>query len=223
MSALLRPSFRNFPVTPSTFSKVLPYKWEAYCSLQQYKREVYCWASLSSRLRSKECPAIQTGGVLPYKLKMYCSTLFETSSQKRASNTRPPPPHTRQKYEQESGQNMTPNASKRGKLDNLAAIFLFIFFRVARLQNEVGTKDVFRVTNFLTKNAPKFSPNFLSLCFVGPKKSRKIPAKFPAKLPSPKSKKIHQRASAGVAKLNIFALYVGVGVSNDSPSRGWGF
>ena len=60
---------------------------------------------------------------------------------------------------------------------------------MARLQNEVGTNDFFRGTNFLTKNAPKFSPNFLSLCFVGPKKSRKIPAKFPAKFPSPKSKK----------------------------------
>ena len=62
--------------------------------------------------------------------------------------------------------------------------------RVARLQNEVGTKYFFRGTNFLTKNAPKFSPNFLSLYFVGQKKSRKIPGKFPAKFPSPKSKKI---------------------------------
>ena len=68
---------------------------------------------------------------------------------------------------------------------------------MARLQNEVGTKDFFRGTNFLTKNAPKFSPKFLSLYFVGQKKSRKIPGKFPAKFPSQKSKKIHQRASAG--------------------------
>ena len=71
------------------------------------------------------------------------------------------------------------------------------FFRVARLQNEVGTKDFFWGTNFLTKNAPNFSPKILSLYFVGQKKSRKIPAKFPAKFPSPKSKKIHRRASAG--------------------------
>ena len=40
------------------------------------------------------------------------------------------------------------------------------FFRVARLQNEVGTKDLFvRGTTFLTKNAPKCSPMFLSLYF----------------------------------------------------------
>ena len=32
--------------------------------------------------------------------------------------------------------------------------------RVARLQNEVGTKDFFWGTNFLTKNAPKVSPKF---------------------------------------------------------------
>ena len=38
-----------------------------------------------------------------------------------------------------------------------------------------------RATNFVTKNAPKFSPKFLSLCSVGQKKSRKIPSKFPAK------------------------------------------
>ena len=35
--------------------------------------------------------------------------------------------------------------------------------RVAVLQNKVSTNDFFRNTNFLTKKAPKFSPNFLSL------------------------------------------------------------
>ena len=45
----------------------------------QYKWEVYCWVSLSSRLRSQEGPAIQMGGVLPYKLEVYCRTFFETS------------------------------------------------------------------------------------------------------------------------------------------------
>ena len=47
--------------------------------------------------------------------------------QKCASDPRPP--HTRQKYEQTSGQNMTssPNASKQGKFGSLGAIFLFIF------------------------------------------------------------------------------------------------
>ena len=32
----------------------------------QYKWELYCWVSLSSRLRSQEGPAIQMGGALPY-------------------------------------------------------------------------------------------------------------------------------------------------------------
>ena len=45
--------------------------------------------------------------------------------QKYASDPRPP--HTRQKYEQTSGQSMTPNASKQGKFGSLGAIFLFIF------------------------------------------------------------------------------------------------
>ena len=48
--------------------------------------------------------------------------------------------------------------------------------KVARLQSEFCTKDFFRATNFLTKNAPEFSPKFLSLCSVGQKK---IPGKFP--------------------------------------------
>ena len=39
----------------------------------------------------------------------------------------PRPPHTRQTYEQTSGQNTTPNASKKGKFGSLGAIFLFIF------------------------------------------------------------------------------------------------
>ena len=46
--------------------------------------------------------------------------------------------------------------------------------RVARLQNEVGTKYFFRGTTFLTKTAPDFSPKFLSLYSVGQKKSRLI-------------------------------------------------
>ena len=45
--------------------------------------------------------------------------------QKYASDPRPL--HTRQKYEQTSGQNMTPNASKQGKFGSLGAICLFIF------------------------------------------------------------------------------------------------
>ena len=38
----------------------------------------------------------------------------------------PRPPHTRQKYEQTSGRNMTPNALKQGKFGSLGAILLFI-------------------------------------------------------------------------------------------------
>ena len=44
-------------------------------------------------------------------------------------------------------------------------------FKMARLQSEFCTKDFFRATIFLTKNAPKFSPKCLSLCSVGQKKS----------------------------------------------------
>ena len=51
---------------------------------------------------------------------------------------------------------------------------------MARLQSEFCTKDIFRATNFHTKNAPKFSPKFLSLCSVGQKK---IPGKFPPNFP----------------------------------------
>ena len=36
-------------------------------------------------------------------------------------------------------------------------------------------------TKFLTKNAPKFSPNLLSLCFVGPKESCKFPRQISTK------------------------------------------
>ena len=46
-------------------------------------------------------------------------------SEKYASDPRPP--HTRQKYEQTSGQNMASDASKQGKFGSLGAIFLFIF------------------------------------------------------------------------------------------------
>ena len=45
----------------------------------QYRWEVYCWASLPSRIRREEGTAIQMGGVLPYKLEVYCTTFSETS------------------------------------------------------------------------------------------------------------------------------------------------
>ena len=53
--------------------------------------------------------------------------------------------------------------------------------KVARLQSEFCTKDLFRATNFLRKMPPKFSPNFLSLCSVG---RRKSPANFPLNFPN---------------------------------------
>ena len=53
----------------------------------------------------------------------------------------------------------------------------------------------FRAMTFLTKNAPKCSPKCLSLYLVGPKESRRIPAKFPCK----KSRQIHRRASCRCA------------------------
>ena len=67
--------------TPSTFSKVLPYKWEAYCRANGTRTEVQMGgvllASLSSTLRSQEGTTIQMGertavrigGVLQYSLR----------------------------------------------------------------------------------------------------------------------------------------------------------
>ena len=63
--------------------------------------------------------------------------------------------------------------------------FNYEIVRVARLQSEFCTKDFFRATNFLTKNAPKFSPIFLSLCSMGQKKNPgKFPPNFPLKFPN---------------------------------------
>ena len=79
------PTFWNFPVTPTpnTFSKVLPYKWEAYCrtngSVLQYKWEVYCWVCLLQGLEARKVQRYKWGGVLPYKLEVCCRTFFETS------------------------------------------------------------------------------------------------------------------------------------------------
>ena len=89
------------------------------------------------------------------------------------------------------------NASKRNEtranLDKRKQTLTPPFFKVARLQREFCTERFFRGTNFLTKNAPKISPNFLSLCFLWVRKNpRKIPSKFPTKIskfPCEKSKK----------------------------------
>ena len=61
--------------------------------------------------------------------------------------------------------------------------------RVARLQNEVGTNYFFPGMNFLTKNAPKFSPNILSLYLARPKRSRKFQPNFPQYFPAKYQKK----------------------------------
>ena len=81
-------------------------------------------------------------------------------------------------------------------------------FKVARLQSEFCTKDFFRATNFLAKNAPKFSPKCLSLFLWVRKNPRKIPSEFPtkfSKFPCEKSKKFHRRASAGAQGEQIWA------------------
>ena len=88
--------------------------------------------------------------------------------------------------------------------------FFCVFFKVARLQSEFCTKDFFRATNFLTKNAPKLSPNFLSLCSVGQKKHpRKIPSKFPtkfSKFPCEKTKKKFTDELLQERRENVFSL-----------------
>ena len=46
------------------------------------------------------------------------------------------------------------------------------------MQSEVST--IFKVTKFLTKNAPKMLQTFSDMCFMGPKE---IPPNFPQDLP----------------------------------------
>ena len=71
----------------------------------------------------------------------------------------------------------------------------------------------FRATNFPTKNAPKFSPKFLSLCSVGQKNPGKFPPNFPLNFPNfpaKRSKKIHRRAFAEAQGEVILIVYVNV-------------
>ena len=78
----------------------------------------------------------------PHIAKTTQTRLKNNLNQKYASDPRPP--HTRQKYEQTSGQNMTPNALKQGKFGSLGAIFLFIFLPCVwglGLQKESLLKD----------------------------------------------------------------------------------
>ena len=67
ISSLLSGSFRN--PQPLVFSqKYCRYAWEAYCGtiggVLQYRLEVYCGVSLSSKLRSQQGTALQMGGVV---------------------------------------------------------------------------------------------------------------------------------------------------------------
>ena len=73
---------------------------------------------------------------------------------------------------------ITSRGPQKTKMTSRGYFCACLFFRAARLQNEVGTKEFFRATNFLTKNGSKFSPKLLSLNFVGPKQSRKIPRRI---------------------------------------------
>ena len=66
------------------------------------------------------------------------------------------------------------------------------YFRVARLQNKVGTKFLFKARIF-SRKCSEFFPQKLSLYYMGSEKSRDIPAKFPCQKP----RKIHRQASAG--------------------------
>ena len=71
---------RSGDPNPQYFSKSTAVQMGAYCrtngGVLQYKREAYCGVSLSSKLRSQESAAIQMGGVLPYKLGVYCRTFW---------------------------------------------------------------------------------------------------------------------------------------------------
>ena len=76
--------FRNFPVPAPVLSRKSCRKNGGRAAAHvggvlQYRWEMYCWASISSRLRTQEGTAIQMKGVLPYKLEVYCSTFFKTS------------------------------------------------------------------------------------------------------------------------------------------------
>ena len=64
----------NLPEPPTTgiFSKVLQVQMG---SVLRYKKlEVHCGVSLPPKLRNQQGTALQMGGVLRYKLEVYCST-----------------------------------------------------------------------------------------------------------------------------------------------------
>ena len=80
-----QPFVRNLqePPTPGILSKVLPVQWGRTAvqigSVPQYKLEMYCCISLSSRLRSQQDTALQMGGVRRYRLEVAtpCCSFYE--------------------------------------------------------------------------------------------------------------------------------------------------
>ena len=72
-------SLRNIPEAPipGAFSKVLQYKWVAYCRTNRAQTVVQMGSLVkdftSSKLRSQESTAAQTGGILRM-LEVYCNT-----------------------------------------------------------------------------------------------------------------------------------------------------
>ena len=94
--------------------------------------------------------------------------------------------------------------------------FFFRFLRIVGVQRREkpwgGTsaersrhERCFRGTNFLMKNAPKFSPNFWAFLAWVQKSPAKIPAKIPGKFLS-QNQKNHRRASAGAGRRKTFSL-----------------
>ena len=70
------------------------------------------------------------------------------------------------------------------------------FVRVARLQNEVGTKDFFEARIFSRKMLCNFPRNFWAFILWVQTNLAKFQPKFPANFP-PKNQKNHRRAFAG--------------------------
>ena len=97
----------------------------------------------------------------------------KNSTQKYASDPRPP--HTRQKYEQTSEQNMTRNALKQGKFGSLGGTFLFIFLPCMwglGLQKESpSTESKFSTgSEFATAGAERYGECSEKLVFPGKKR-----------------------------------------------------
>ena len=78
-------------------------------------------------------------------------------------------------------------------------------------------RKIFLTYEFSYEKCSEIFSEFLSLYFVGQRKSRKIPAKSPTKFPCEKIKKIHRRASAGAQGENNIGRKCHRGTQTDSP------